>query len=168
MPTHLAWLEKLVSHVEVPDGVAPVRGFDVRKYMGRWHEIARLEHWFERGLSRCTAEYSLAENGGVNVVNRGYDAAKNRWREARGRAYFIGAPDVGHLKVSFFGPFYGSYAILDLDDDYSHSMVCGPDKSYLWILARNPETESKTVERMLDRAKHLQFATDQLIRGGSK
>lgn len=94
----------------VPEGIKPIEDFTLDRYRGKWYEIARLDHSFERGLSRVTAEYSLREDGGVKVVNRSFDAEHARWKQSEGKAYFVGAPNVGHLKVSFFGPFYGCTA----------------------------------------------------------
>ena len=98
----------------VPEGVQPVTGFELERYLGTWYEIARLDHPFERGLSRVTAEYSRRDDGGVRVVNRGYAAADGRWNQVEGKAYFVESPDLGRLKVSFFGPFYGGYNIFAL------------------------------------------------------
>jgi apolipoprotein D and lipocalin family protein len=150
-----------------PEGVTPVAGFELERYLGKWHEIARLDHRFERGLSKVTAEYSMRGDGGVRVINRGYDAGKDEWKEAEGRAYFTGDSSVGSLKVSFFRPFYGGYNIIELDrENYSWSLVCGPDRSYLWILARTPELAPETLERLKARAAELGFETEKLIYPG--
>lgn len=147
----------------VPEGVEPVRDLELSRYLGTWYEIARLDHGFERGLSRVTATYSRHEDGGVKVVNRGYDAESERWKEAVGRAYFIGEPNVGRLKVSFFGPFYGAYNVIALDADYRWSLVVGPSRDYLWILARSPELPDDTVAELVERARELDFPTEELI-----
>ena len=154
----------LASCTGVPDGVQPVSGFDLERYLGTWYEIARLDHGFERGLSRVTASYSLRKGGGINVVNRGYDAESGKWKEAAGKAFPNAEPGVGRLKVSFFGPFYGGYNIIALDDaGYQYSMVCGPDRSYLWLLARTPDLDSSVVEGLVARAAALGFAVEELI-----
>ena len=151
--------------VALPDGIEPVAGFDLQRYLGTWYEVARLDHSFERGLSRVTAEYSLREDGGVRVINRGFNVQSGDWKEAKGRAYPIAGPDVVRLKVSFFGPFYGGYNVIALDQEtYRWAMVCGPNRSYLWILARQPELEEHILERLIDRAAELGFATGDLIR----
>ena len=161
----LALLVMLVPGcVGLPEGITPVAEFDVQRYLGQWYEIARLDHSFERGLEKVSADYSLRNDGGINVINRGYDTAKKEWKEAKGRAYFVGEPTVGRLKVSFFGPFYGGYNIIALDQQgYSYSMVCGPDRSYLWILSRTPEMEAALLTRLVDQAKDLGFDTSSLI-----
>jgi apolipoprotein D and lipocalin family protein len=154
----------LTACVGVPEGVEPVSGFELDRYLGKWYEIARLDHSFERGLSKVSAEYSLREDGGVKVVNRGFDQDKNEWNEAVGKAFFIGEPSIGQLKVSFFGPFYGAYNILALDkQDYQYSLVSGPDRSYLWILARSPGLEQSTIDSLVNEAKSLGFQTEELI-----
>lgn len=150
--------------VGIPEDVKPVDDFKLDKYLGEWFEIARLDHSFERGLSRVTANYSLRDDGGVRVLNRGYSEKDKTWREAEGKAYFVQGSDHGFLKVSFFGPFYGSYIVFELDHvDYQYSLVSGPDKSYLWILARKPEIEKDLMDNLLETATQLGFNTDKLI-----
>jgi apolipoprotein D and lipocalin family protein len=147
-----------------PEGVEPVGNFDLSRYLGTWYEIARLDHSFERGLSRVSAHYSLNDDGSVKVINRGYSAEDNAWEQAEGKAYFVGAEDEGYLKVSFFGPFYGSYIVFELDhDDYQYSMVSGPDNSYLWILSRSTEIDEPVLDRLVSKAKASGFDTSKLI-----
>jgi apolipoprotein D and lipocalin family protein len=154
----------LSSCVGVPDGVEPVKGFDLERYLGRWYEIARLDHSFERGLSKVTADYSMQEDGRVKVINRGFDALNNKWKEAIGKGYFVGKPDVGQLKVSFFGPFYGAYNVIALDkDSYQYSLVAGPDFSYLWILARSPQPDQSVIDNLIKKAKKMGFSVNDLI-----
>lgn len=148
----------------VPKGVEPVRGFHLERYLGRWYEVARLDHSFERGLSQVTADYSLRADGGVRVLNRGYSEAKKEWKSAEGKAYFVKTPDQGYLKVSFFGPFYGSYVIFELDQkDYQYAVISGPKKSYLWILARKPELDPELKRILISKAAALGFDTTKLI-----
>lgn len=147
----------------VPEGVEPVSGFELDRYLGTWYEIARLDHRFERGLTDITARYGLRDGGGVDVLNRGWDTAKGEWREAEGKARFVGAEDVASLEVSFFGPFYGGYNVVELDPSYSLAMVAGPNRDYLWILARRPDPPSGEVERLVRRAEELGFDTSRLI-----
>jgi apolipoprotein D and lipocalin family protein len=150
--------------VGIPEDVTPVDNFALEKYLGKWYEIARLDHSFERGLTKVTADYSLRNDGGVRVLNRGYSEKDAKWKEVEGRAYFVQQPDIGYLKVSFFGPFYGSYVIFELDHEgYQYSLVCGPDKSYLWILARGTEIDDDLKQVLVGRAATLGFDTNKLI-----
>lgn len=147
----------------IPDNMEPVEGFELDRYLGTWYEIARMDHSFERGLSNVSAQYSRGD-GGVTVVNRGYNVSKGEWKEAVGKALFIGNPSIGQLKVSFFGPFYGSYNIVALDQEaYQWSLVVGPDTDYLWILARDTKLENATKDQILATASSHGFNTDELI-----
>ncbi len=147
----------------IPDGTQPVTDFELDRYLGQWFEIARLDHSFERGLDCVTATYSLRDDGGVRVINRGYNLEEQEWDEAEGRAYFIDDESVGRLKVSFFGPFYGGYNVLELDEEYQWALVAGPNRDYLWILSRTAEMDSATEDRLRQRAAELDFATEELI-----
>jgi apolipoprotein D and lipocalin family protein len=148
----------------LPDNVRPVNDFKAEKYLGKWYEIARLDQSFERGLTRITAEYSLRDDGGLKVLNRGYSASENKWQEAEGKAYFVGDPTQAHLKVSFFGPIYGSYIVFELDrENYQYALVSGPDKSYLWLLAREPKIKDDIKKTLIAKAASLGFDTSKLI-----
>jgi len=160
----LCLLLLLAACTGMPEGVRPVTGFELERYLGKWYEIARLDHSFERGLSRVTAEYSMRDDGGVRVVNRGFAAEKGEWDEAQGRAYFVESPDLGYLKVSFFGPFYGSYVVFELDrEGYQYAFISGPDTSYLWLLARTPTVSEDVLQRFIERSGSLGFDTEAII-----
>ncbi len=147
-----------------PDGVVAVKEFELDRYLGTWYEIARLDHSFERGLNNITAEYSLRDDGGVKVINRGFSREDNDWQQAEGKAYFVNQTDNGYLKVSFFGPFYGSYIVFELDKkDYQYAFVSGPDTSYLWLLAREPQVDKNVTELFVKRSQELGFDTSKLI-----
>jgi apolipoprotein D and lipocalin family protein len=154
----------LASCTGLPKGLKPVEGFEVNRYLGTWYEIARLEQSFEKGLDNISARYSLAEDGGIKVLNQGRNQETGEWKQAEGKAYFIGPPTVGRLKVSFFGPFYGSYNIIALDkENYQYSLVTGRDRSYLWILARTKTLPKETLDALIEKARREGFDTSKLI-----
>jgi len=147
----------------MPGNVYPVKNFQLDRYLGKWYEIARLDHSFERGLQQVTAEYTLKDGGGVSVKNRGFSAEKNSWSEAVGKAYFVNEPDEAYLKVSFFGPFYGSYVIFELDKNYEYAFVSGPDLSYLWLLSRHKKVDPAVMSKFIKKSQELGFDTKELL-----
>jgi apolipoprotein D and lipocalin family protein len=154
----------LAGCVGIPENVKPVDNFKAEKYLGKWYEIARLDNSFERGLTKITADYSLRDDGGLKVINRGYSVENKSWKEAEGKAYFVNTANQGYLKVSFFGPFYGSYIVFELDhDNYQYSLVSGPDKSYFWILARDKKVTEGVKAMLIAKAAALGFDTSKLI-----
>jgi apolipoprotein D and lipocalin family protein len=158
-----SFLALVAGCASAPAGVEPVRGFVVERYLGQWYEIARLDHRFERGLEQVTATYALNADGTVSVLNKGFRSDEAEWTQAEGKARFAGVKDVAALEVSFFGPFYGAYNVIDLDADYQHALVVGPNRSYLWILSRSPAPSAAVVERLVAKAKSLEFETAELI-----
>lgn len=146
-----------------PEGITSVTPFDAARYTGTWYEIARLDHRFERGLSDVSARYRQQPDGSLEVINRGFDPEKNDWREAVGRALFIGDTNRASLKVSFFGPFYGGYHVVRLDPDYRWAMVVGPSRDYLWILARDTQLAPEVRDQLVRDAQALGLPTDKLI-----
>ena len=147
----------------VPEGIDTVTGFVPERYLGRWYEIARLDHRFERGLVNVTAEYARRADGGIDVTNRGFDPKAGKWREARGVAKFVGNPSRGRLEVSFFGPFYGAYNVVAVDTQYRWAMVVGPTRDYAWILSRTPRLDHEALSSLINRAKAAGIDTDSLI-----
>lgn len=151
------------ANTSPPPGVEAVSPFDLQRYQGRWYELARLDHSFERGMTDVSATYTPQADGSVRVVNRGFAAASGQWREAVGKALFTGAPTAGSLKVSFFGPFYGGYHVAALDPDYRWALVLGPDTSYCWILARDKQLDAAQRDAIVARAQALGVDTHALI-----
>lgn len=144
--------------------IPAVTGFDVNKYTGRWYEIARFPHSFERGLTRVTAEYSLNEDDSVSVLNRGYKPEKEAFQSAKARAVFSGPSDVGLLSVTFFWPFSGAYKIFHLDkENYKWALVTSNTTNYLWILARTPTLEKETLDALIKKAADTGFDTSRLV-----
>nr|WP_221275787.1 lipocalin family protein [Marinobacter oulmenensis] len=147
----------------VPDGIEPVSGFDQSRYLGTWYEIARLDHSFEEGLSQVTAEYTLNDDGSIGVINRGYNAETGEWEEAEGRAVYVDDENTGHLKVSFFGPFYASYIVFGLDKDYHTAYITGYNRDYLWLMSRTPQVSDQTLSEFREIARTKGFDLDELI-----
>ncbi|MFK8068839.1 MAG: lipocalin family protein [Gammaproteobacteria bacterium] len=148
----------------MPKLVEPVSDFELNRYLGKWYEIARLDHSFERGLNQVSAEYSLKSDGGVQVLNRGFSSANNEWKDAVGKAYFVNTISEGYLKVSFFGPFYGSYVIFELDkENYQYAFVSGPNLDYLWLLSKTPTVELEVIKKFISMSEARGFDTSKLI-----
>jgi apolipoprotein D and lipocalin family protein len=147
----------------IPEGIQPVEDFELNRYLGKWYEIARLDHSFERDLEAVTAEYSLRDDGGIRVINSGRNIETQKSQQAEGRAYFVEDPNLGYLKVSFFGPFFGSYVVFELDKNYQYAFVAGNTKNYLWLLARTPKVSEDLINKFTSRASQLGFDTNQLI-----
>ena len=148
----------------IPSGLQPVKDFDSDRYLGKWYEIVRMDHSFERNLSNVTAQYSKRTDGGIEVINQGFDEESGKWKDITGRAYLLEDETVGSLKVSFFGPFYGGYHIIALDkEEYQYAMVSGPSRSYLWILSREQAMEEQILKNLIAQAKDWGFDTEKLI-----
>lgn len=155
----------LVSCTAIPEGLKPIEGFNIESYLGKWYEIARLDHKFERNLSNVSATYAVNDSGQITVVNRGYKVKTGEWKSIQGVARPIGNENTGSLKVSFFGPFYGGYHIIDLDrQNYNYAMVVGPSRSYFWILSRNKDIDEALYNELVTKAAANGIDTKKLIR----
>jgi len=153
----------LVGCLGTPANIKPVSNFKLEKYLGTWYEIARFDFIHEEGLNQVTAIYSLRSADEVKVVNRGYDTEKSRWKESEGKAFFVDGKDKGYLKVSFFWPFYSSYVVFDVDENYQYALVTGSDKSNLWILSRTPTLPDDVKLNLVAKAKAAGFDTTKLV-----
>lgn len=146
------------SNPESTGTVPPVKNFDLQRYMGRWYEIARLPHSFERGITDGEADYTLLPDGTVKVVNSGLRNHIKTSVTAIART----TPVPGELQVSFFRPFYGLYKVIFLNKDYTLAIVTGSTKDYLWILARKPIISRAELAMALDMLKKWNFAVNLL------
>ncbi len=152
-----------ISCTTIPQGVTAVSPFSVDKYLGKWYEVARFDHKFERGLINVTAVYSFNADGSIKVQNRGFNKESNEWRESVGVAKFVGDTTVAKLKVSFFGPFYGGYNVIALDSDYQYALVSGPNHNYLWILSRHKTITADIKNKYLKIAEDMGFEVSNLL-----
>lgn len=141
-----------------------VKHLDINRYMGRWYEIARFDHRFERGMQGVTANYRLLPNGMVEVVNSGYqDSLTGKFKQVKGKAKQPDANDPGKLKVSFFLWFYADYNVLELDDNYQYALIGSSSDKYLWILSRTPQLRQEILEMLLQKARLLGYDIGKLI-----
>ncbi len=136
---------------------------DLNKYRGKWYEIARLPNSFEKGLVCVTANYSIKDNGKIEVLNRGHkESDKSKIKQSKGTAWVPDTDEPGRLKVSFFWPFAGDYYIMALDDGYDHALVGSPSRKYLWILARHKKLPDNITSELLALAASSGFDVDKL------
>lgn len=143
--------------------VPVVKPFDVKQYAGLWYEIARFDFKHEKDMDKVTAQYTLKENGTVEVLNKGFDTKKNEWKEAEGKAKFNGPENEAALKVSFFGPFYAEYNVVKLSSDYKTALVFGESTDYIWILSREKTIPEKTKKEYLDFARENGYDLSRLV-----
>ena len=136
-----------------------VKSVDLNRYVGRWYEIAKFDHIFERGLDFAMANYTLREDGKIDVLNTG--VKDGRAKDAKGIAKTTHIS--GLLKVSFFGPFYSDYRILMLDANYQYALVGGSNENYLWILSRTPQLDDATRSLILAEAEKRGYNTSKLV-----
>jgi len=135
-----------------------VNNVDLKKYAGKWYEIASYPQRFQKGCNCTTAEYTLSEKGFVIVENRcNKDSVNGRLAYIKGKAFVEKNSGNAKLKVQFFWPFTGKYWIIDLADDYSYAVVSHPNKKYLWILSRTPKMDGVIYEQIISRLKEKGF-----------
>lgn len=146
-----------------PD-VATVDSLDLDRYLGKWYEIARFDHRFERNLVGSTAEYSYRDDGLIRVVNSGYkNTLDGEFKQSEGKARRPNAAEPGKLEVAFFGNFYGDYYVLELADDYRYALVGSKTDKYLWILSRTPEMTEEDLSFVLQRIRERGYDESKLI-----
>lgn len=149
-----------IGNTAVPQ---PAQSVEIDRYLGKWYEIARYEQGFQKDCDGVTAEYSRREDGNIKVVNRCRKPG-GKIDVANGRAMIVDDPSGAKLKVSFFGPFYGDYWVLNRADDYAWAIVGEPDGRYLWILSRTPDLTVQEVAALYAKAAALGYDTSYLRR----
>lgn len=146
-----------------PKNAEAVTNFELNRYLGVWHEIARIDFKHEEGLNNVSAQYTLDDNGNVRVLNSGYNYEKKEWEKAEGWAKFRGHEHIAELKVSFFRPFYSGYNVVAIDENYQYALVVGKDLDYLWILSRSKEVPETVKNEHLALAHKIGYDTSRLL-----
>jgi len=149
--------------VTIPKGATAVKPFQKEKYLGTWYEIARMDFKFEKDLNNVTATYSLKEDGTIKVDNKGYNFVKKEWKQSIGKAKFVNESNEARLKVSFFGPFYAGYNVIEIDKDYQYALVVGNNLDYIWILSRTKTIPDNVKQAYLTKAQSLGYKTAELV-----
>jgi len=156
---------KLTAMAQPDQTITNTFPFELSKYLGRWYEVARFDHSFERGLEGTTATYTLLNDGTIEVVNEGYKNGFNGKKEkAVGKAKLTNAATPRNLKVSFFWIFYAPYNILELDENYQYALIGSSSEKYLWILSRIPNMDDTTYNMLLSKAKARGYDVSKLIK----
>lgn len=137
---------------------------NLQRYMGKWYEIARYDHRFERGLQGVTAEYSFREDGKIKVQNCGYKENLNGKKKcSTGKARLPKDGQSGKLEVAFFLSIYSDYNILELSEDYEWALIGSSTDKYLWILSRTPHLAPEILSQILEKARLRGYDTNRLI-----
>jgi len=141
-----------------------VKELKIDRYLGKWYEISRFDHTFERGLVGVTASYSIREDGKIKVVNSGYKKTLDGQKsEVNGKAKIPDPRVPSKLKVSFFWFFYADYFVLELDKNYQWAVIGSSSDNYLWILCRTPQMEKSLYDELLDKIKSRGYDVKKLI-----
>ena len=157
----LAFVASLFAACDASEKVdnSTVKSVDLNRYLGSWYEIAKFDHSFERGLEYAMAKYTLRSDGKIDVLNTGIK--DGRAKDAKGIAKTTAVP--GLLRVSFFGPFFGDYRIMMLDENYQYVLVGGSNHKFLWILSRTPQLDDAVKTTILAEAERRGYDTQKLI-----
>lgn len=157
-----ATLVYLASRKKEKELFPVVTPFDIQRYLGRWYEIARLDFKWEKNLINTTADYTLNRNGTIDVVNQGWHIKKEEWKISEGKAK-ARQKNTGALKVSFFGPFFSDYNVVEITNDYKYALIFGESTKYMWILSREKEVPSNILQMFLLKAESFGFNTEDLV-----
>jgi len=156
-----AIIYKLISK-DIPDGAVAVQPFDINRYLGKWYEIARMPNRIERNIINLTEDYSRINDDTFKVITKGYNTIKGEWIEMTGKIKVAGKNGVGMFRVSYLGPFYAAYNVLEIDARYKYALVSGGGLDYLWILSRETTIPDGIKHKFLLKAMSIDFAVEQL------
>ena len=147
---------------EKHDTLEVVPQVELKRYLGKWYEIAHLPFRFEDDCTDITATYSLSKDGNVSVLNECLKDGK--LKQAKGKAKVVDKNTGAKLKVTFFWPFYGDYWIINLGKDYNYAVVGTPNRKYLWVLSRTPQMDDKLFSQLIESVKSKGFDVNNLIK----
>jgi apolipoprotein D and lipocalin family protein len=148
--------------------VTTVSHVDLSRYVGLWHEVAKIPNKFQKKCDHgTTAEYTLRDDGRITVVNRCVKK-DGSIEEAEGVAKVEDTATNARLKVSFVSflgwrPFWGDYWIIGLDENYGWAVIGTPDRKYGWILSRTPALDDAAMERAFEILERNGYRRDAFV-----
>lgn len=161
----LTFIFSLITLGALSQTLETVPYVDLKKYAGKWYEIASFPQRFQKGCYCTTADYTITDKGYVIVENKcNKDSINGKQSSVKGKAFVVENTGNAKLKVQFFWPFKGKYWIIDLADDYSYAVVGHPSRDYLWILSRTPSMDDITYNQITLRLKEKGFDITKLKR----
>lgn len=144
-----------VGNASVPE---PAKAVELNRYLGRWYELGSYPAPFQDGCSATHADYSLNTDGTIRVLNSCRKGGLSGKEEiVEGQAEIVENSKNAKLRVSFFGPFYGDYWVLDHASDYSWSIVGEPSGRYLWLLSRSAHPSTTALKQIEQKAAELGY-----------
>ena len=138
--------------------------FSIEKYLGRWYEVKRFDHSFEKGLKEVTANYTLERNGKISVVNRGIDS-KNKESIFYATAKQTDVPNFLKVYPNAFPIIGAQYNVAWISDNYNYAIVTSSSFKYLWFLSREKSIPLNIYNEMIQKVEALGFKTENLIDG---
>jgi apolipoprotein D and lipocalin family protein len=142
-----------------------VERVELERYLGTWYEIASYPQRFQKNCTATTATYAAGEDGEIDVLNQcRKHTLDGKLDVAKGRARVVDATSNAKLEVSFFGPFWGDYWIIDLGRDYEYAVVGHPSREYLWVLSRTRTMDATTYAGILERLDAQHYDTSALVK----
>jgi apolipoprotein D and lipocalin family protein len=153
----------LFTSAESTLSIPAITNFDENKFLDTWYEYVRYDHWFERGLTNVFTEYVKTPSGDIQVLNNGTKNNKPKVIVGKAKLKYPDKPNVGELKVSFFGPFYNDYRIIWADEQFETIIVTGKTKDYFWILSKNPALSSLDFVKVINAAMSFGFEVNKMI-----
>ena len=160
MPCFRCSVISLTKKDQTPLAVVP--HVELKRYLGKWYEIAHLPARFQKGCTDTTATYTLSDDGSISVLNE--CKRRGKVKQAKGKAKVVDKTSGAKLKVTFFWPFYADYWIIDLGTDYEYAVVGTPNRKYLWILSRTPQMDDTLLAQLLESVKSKGFDVTKLIK----
>ena len=140
--------------------VPVIESFDLNRFMGTWYEIARLDHPYERGLERVTAQYQFDQKGVVTLINQGYKQGNIRTRR-HGKLLPTMTPN--YFKVYFGFPIGFHYRVAYIEGDYSLTIITGARSNTLWFMARSRSITLEQRHLLESVATQLGYDVSKLI-----
>ncbi len=148
----------------IPEGAKPIENFQVRKYLGKWYDIARMtfEHEGPESSNVYLIYYSR-EDGLVGVNNNAYLDDRGEWYSRVGKAKFRGEANLGALAVYFDDLQWSGYNVMAIDGDYEYALVFGRNTDLMWMLSRTKTMPDDIKQKYLKMAEEIGYDTSKLV-----
>tara|TARA_Y100000590_G_scaffold427665_1_gene538072 strand:+ start:27 stop:557 length:531 start_codon:yes stop_codon:yes gene_type:complete len=131
---------------------------DLKKYMGDWYVIANIPTFIEKNATNAIESYRLNQNGIIETTFTFFKNSPDGEKKVyRPKGFVHNKKTNAEWRMQFLWPFKLPFLIIELDKDYSYTVIGYPSRKYVWIMARDSKMKQDRYNKILENLSNIGY-----------